>query len=119
MNLPRCAFRASSSIGKSQFLPMTSAARFFSVHGHSFVVEQIAAEFDLRGAHRIIGGNRGPRESFGQTPLEIGARQTRRDSESDSDTPKQPACLFPTCHTRRVPLTSGAAWPSARRPGTP
>ena len=56
-----------ASIGKGQFLPMTAATALLSIHRHPFVVEQIAAKFHFRIAHRIAGWHSRPRKPATRT----------------------------------------------------
>ena len=78
------------------FYTQAAPARLFSVCRDPLVVEQVPAEFDLSGAHRIIGWDYGTRKT---------------------EAIKQPASLSPTCHSRPEPPTCGAAWPVAIHPG--
>lgn len=119
MKLAGCALRVRSSVSECEFLAMAASAGFFPVHRHPLVIKKIPPKLDLRGAHRIIGGNRGAREAFGEIPVEVRSHQAGHRGEPEYQRPKQPALPSATYRSRPKPPASAARSRAARRPGTP
>src|SRR5262245_42201689 len=71
MKFTGCSFSAGSTVCKCQLLPMAARARFLAIHRHTFVVEEISAEFNFGGVHRVVRGNNRTWKRLGYVPLKV------------------------------------------------
>src|SRR6266446_3571351 len=98
---------------------MAGCVGLFPIYRHSLVVKQVAAQFDLCRAHRIICWDFRARKTLGQIPIEIGAQETNCDGESDGDAFKQPSTRYRMCHIQPELPAYGARWRAAKHRGMP
>src|ERR1035438_10354837 len=73
-----------AAVSEGEFLFMARGARLFPVDGHAGVVEEIPAEFDFGGRHRVVGRDVGLRESFGEIPLVVSRHRGDRSGQQEN-----------------------------------
>ena len=102
MSLSRRAFRMCPAVRECQFLTVATSARFFPVQRHPFVVEQVAAKFDLGCTHRIAGRDGRTGKSLWEVPVEVRGARFRSSVCAGSR-------CFPPTTTR--PINDRRIWP--------
>ena len=84
-----------------------------------FVVEQIAAKFDLGRTHRVAGWNGRQGRPFWEIPLEVRGEEAGGEGNRQCKPAKQRPSPSAKCHIRQEPLTCAGAWRAAKRRGKP
>jgi len=72
-------------VGEAVLLHVAGGAGAFTVDGHAEVVEEVAAQLDFSGGHRVVGGDGWGVEAGRQVPVERGCLVEGESADGTED----------------------------------